>query len=182
MTAIPPAAPRPRLGIGTLVSHPSNGRGKIVAYEDDNYVILCKSGDVRRVPFGFEHLVVETAAGTPELDLAKQALREVMQDYGFLEAEVEIGKRWLGGTLRMIPGKGDTQAKDVPIEAFLKKIIGLRDKLRVLEQKINAHPALAPEDKLDLQGYITRCYGSLTTFNALFAEPESQFKGQGKEE
>jgi hypothetical protein len=97
--------------------------------------------------------------------------------------DLELGKRWVGGTLKLIPGKEDTQPKDVPIEMFFKKIIGIRDKLRVLEQKINANPALSSEEKLDLDGYITRCYGSLTTFNVLFSTKEGQFRGQaGKDE
>ncbi|HVQ76031.1 MAG TPA: hypothetical protein VMT79_10905, partial [Candidatus Binatia bacterium] len=85
-----------------------------------------------------------------------------------------------GGTLRLVPGKADTQARDVPIEAFFKKIVQVRDRLRVLEQKVNGHPSLAAEEKLDLQGYITRCYGSLTTFNVLFAAEGSRFQGTGE--
>jgi superoxide dismutase len=79
----------------------------------------------------------------------------------------------------MTPGKEDTQAKEIPIEVFIKKIIGVREKLRVLEQKINNHPNLDAADKLELQGYITRSYGSLTTFNALFADKVSHFVGSG---
>ena len=72
--------------------------------------------------------------------------------------------------------------KDVPIEMLLKKLIGIRDRLRVLEQKINNHPTLSGEEKLELQGYITRCYGSLTTFNVLFANRASWFVGQSEKE
>jgi hypothetical protein len=118
-------------------------------------------------------------AGDPPLDLVKQAVREVLLDYGWLDAEVEMGRRWLGGTLRLIPGQEGAQAKDVPLEAFFKKVIGVREKLRVLEQKVNNHPSLSPEDKLELQGYITRCYGSLTTFNVLFANKAGQFSSGG---
>ena len=83
-----------------------------------------------------------------------------------------------GGTLRLTPGREGTQAKDIPIEVFFKKLIGVRDRLRVLEQKINGHAALSPEEKLELQGYITRCYGGLTTFNVLFGNRASSFVGQ----
>jgi hypothetical protein len=109
-------------------------------------------------------------------------VREVLGDHGWLDVDLELGRRWVGGTLRLIPGKEGTQPKDVPLEVFFKKIIGIRDRLRVLEQKLNSHPALAPEEKLELQGYISRCYGSLTSFNALFGAAESQFKGQGDRE
>ena len=102
---------------------------------------------------------------------------EVLGDHGWIDVDLELGKRWVGGTLRLVPGKEGTQAKDLPLEIFFKKIISIRDRLRVLEQKLNSHPSLAPEEKLELQGYISRCYGSLTTFNVLFGAAESQFKG-----
>ena len=105
------------------------------------------------------------------------AVAEVLGDYGWIETNFELGKRWLGGVVEILPGKEDTQAKEIPIEVLFKKIIGVREKLRVLEQKINNHTALDAADKADLQAYITRCYGSLTTFNSLFAEKDSYFVG-----
>jgi hypothetical protein len=176
------AQPRPSLGLGTLVSHPMFGTGKVLAYEGTDYVVVFKGGEVKRVAFTFDAMHATEPRGTVGLDLMKQAVREVLGEQGWLDIELEMGKRWVGGTLRLIPGKEDAQSRDVPIEMFFKKIVGLRDKLRVLEQKINAHPQLSPEEKLDFQGYITRCYGSLTTFNLLFAAKDSQFKGQGKDE
>jgi hypothetical protein len=175
-------APRPRFGIGSLVRHADFGSGRVVAYEGDGYVVLFRGGETRRVTFTFPDLKAEGAAGDPELDRVRQAVREVLGDHGWLDVDLELGRRWVGGTLRLVPGREGTQAKDVPIEVFFKKLIGIRDRLRVLEQKLNSHPALAPEDKLELQGYISRCYGSLTTFNVLFAAAESQFKGQGERE
>src|SRR5262249_16734615 len=91
----------------------------------------------------------------------------------------EIGDRWTGGQLVMKPGKTAVQEKTVPIEAFFRKIVGVRDKLRVLEQRINAHPKLDDADRLALQDYITKAYGSLTTFNVLFAAPADRFVGTG---
>src|SRR2546427_9757 len=82
-----------------------------------------------------------------------------------------------GGQLVMKPGKAGTQEKTVPIEAFFRKIVAVRERLRVLEQRINTHPKLADEDRLQLQDYITRAYGSLTTFNVLFADAEDRFVG-----
>src|SRR5262245_42616600 len=174
-----PTTPRPRLGIGTLVNHPEYGRGRIVRYQDDGYLIAFKNGESHWVGYASDSLKTLEAAGEPELDRLKQAVREVLADYGWLDADLEMGRRWLGGTLRLIPGQEGTQPKDVPLEAFFKKIIGIREKLRVLEQKINGHRSLSSEDKLDLQGYITRCYGSLTTFNLLFANKTGWFVGSG---
>jgi hypothetical protein len=165
-----------------VVRHVQFGSGRIVSYEGDAYVILFRGGETRRVAFTFPDLQAEAAAGDPDTDRLKQAVREVLGDYGWIDVDLELAKRWVGGTLRLIPGKETTQAKDVPLETFFKKIIGIRDRLRALEQKLNSHPALAPEEKLELQGYISRCYGSLTTFNVLFGTPESQFKGQGDRE
>ena len=89
----------------------------------------------------------------------------------------EIGDRWVGGQLVLKPGKPGTQEKTVPIEAFFRKIVAVRERLRVLEQRINAHPKLSDEDRVQLQDYITRAYGSLTTFNVFFAEPADRFVG-----
>ena len=175
-------AQRVRLGIGTIVRHRDFGRGRIVDYDQDRYVILFPGGDVKMVAFGFDGLTPEGGGGDPELDRIVHAVREVLGDHGWLDVDLELGKRWVGGTLRLVPGKDETQAKDVPIEVFLKKLTGIRDKLRVLEQKLNSHPSLTPEEKLDLQGYVTRCYGSLTTFNALFGNRASWFVGQAERE
>ena len=93
-----------------------------------------------------------------------------------------IADRWGGGQLVLKPGRAGTQEKVVPIEAFFRKIVAVRDRLRVLEQRINSHPKLADEDRLELQDYITRAYGSLTTFNVLFADPADRFVGTKSED
>ncbi len=106
-----------------------------------------------------------------------QAVRAVLNAEQSVSGE--IGDRWAGGQLVLKPGKAGTQDKVVPLEAFFRKIVSVRDQLRVLEQKISGHPRLTDEDRLQLQDYITRAYGSLTTFNVLFAEPEDRFVGTG---
>jgi hypothetical protein len=176
------SAPAPRLGVGTIVKHVQFGLGRVVAYEPGQYVIVFRGGDTRRVAFDYDGLEVEERHGDPETDRIRQAVRDVLGDHGWIDVDLELAPRWSGGTLRLVPARADLQAKDVPIEAFLKKIVGIRDRLRVLEQKINAHPRLAAEDKLELQGYITRCYGSLTTFNVLFAAEGGRVQGTGERE
>jgi hypothetical protein len=170
---------KPQFGLGSIVRHRDFGRGRVVGYDQDRYVISFPGGDVKMVAFAFDGMTADGSAGDPELDRIVQAMREVLGDHGWLDVDLELNRRWVGGTLKLVPGKDETQAKEVPIEVFLKKLIGIRDKLRVLEQKLNSHPSLAPEEKLELQGYITRCYGSLTTFNVLFSNRASWFVGQG---
>lgn len=112
-----------------------------------------------------------------DIDEFRQVLREVIhEELGV--GEVELGDRWRGGELVLRPGKEGTQEKSIPIDSLFKKIVGVRDKLRVLEQKINGNKALTEDEKVQLQQYITGCYGSLTTFNVLFKHRGDYFVGQ----
>ncbi len=113
-------------------------------------------------------------------DGLKQVLRELLEEetlYGY----PAIGKRWAGGTLTLKPADPALQAKDVPLETFFHKIVMLRDRLRVLEQKINASDKLSEAEKVDLQGYISKIYGTLTTFNVLFRDKDDQFSSKDAE-
>jgi hypothetical protein len=116
-----------------------------------------------------------------DADEFRSVLREVIQEeLGLID--VEMGGRWQGGEIVMKPGKEGTQEKRVPLDAFFRKVVGLRDKLRVLEQKVNSHPKLTDEEKVQMQQYVTGCYGALTTFNVLFANRDDQFTGQKGED
>lgn len=111
----------------------------------------------------------------------RRVLREVLSDELGV-GEAELGGRWDGGEIVLKPGKPGLQEKRIPIDVFFKKIVMLRDKLRVLEQKINAHDQLSAAEKVQMQQYITGCYGTLTTFNVLFSTKEDQFVGAGRDE
>ncbi len=127
-----------------------------------------------RVPFEFqlpEELLDMNA------DEFRDVLREVIRDELGV-GDVELGGRWQGGELVLKPGKEGTAEKRIPIEALFAKVVMIRDKLRVLEQKINGNGKLSAEEKVQLQQYVTGCYGSLTTFNVLFANKGDQFVGQ----
>ena len=110
-------------------------------------------------------------------DEFKQILRDVIRDELGV-SETKLAGRFIGGEIVIKPGKEGTQEKRVPLDAFFHKIVMVRDKLRVLEQKINAHPQLSADEKVQMQQYVTACYGSLTTFNVLFAEKGDTFVGQ----
>lgn len=107
----------------------------------------------------------------------KRVLRTVIRQE-LATSPVELGGRWLGGEIVLKPGKEGMQEKRVPIETFFHKIVMLRDRLRVLEQKINGSSKLDDEEKVQMQQYVTQCYGSLTTFNVLFADKDDAFVGQ----
>ncbi len=116
--------------------------------------------------------------------LEEEDLRKIMQviratQNADTSVTGEIGDRWVGGQVVLKPGRAGTQEKVIPIDGFFRKIVNVRDRLRVLEQRINSHPKLADTDRLELQDYITRAYGSLTTFNVLFTDPADRFVGTG---
>ena len=106
----------------------------------------------------------------------KQAVKEAIDELLGL-GETRLGGRFEGGTLVIKPGKPGTQEKIIPVEALFHKVTMVRDRLRVLEQRINAHSKLTEEDRAELQQYVTRCYGSLTSFNVLFRDREDWFVG-----
>ena len=112
----------------------------------------------------------------PDSDLEAMIRRIFREEAGL--TPVAPAEKWRGGELVLKPGKPGVQEKSWPIESFFHKVVMLRNRLRTLEQQINATDI--PEDvKVRLQGYITGCYGSLTSFNILFADSEDQFKGSG---
>lgn len=92
--------------------------------------------------------------------------------------DVAISRRMAAGAVAFRDDQGKV-VKEVPTQVLFKKVTSIREKLRVLEQKLNNHPALDEADRAELQGYLTRCYGSLTTFNFLFRDEEDKFKGVG---
>lgn len=106
----------------------------------------------------------------------KAILREVLQEELGMGRH-EMAPKWEGGTLILKPADPNAQSKEVPLDTFFKKITSVREKLRVIEQKINNHSKLSQEDKLELQKLITRAYGSMTTFNVLFRHEEDRFSG-----
>ncbi len=139
----------------------------------------------RRAPRpGGPVVVHRTSAALPPLpeeltDMTReefaQAIRDALKDEA---AEVRLAPKWEGGTIVLKPGDSQTAPKEVPLDALLHKIVMIRDRLRVLEQRINANEKLTDAEKVDMQQYVTRCYGSLTTFNILFRDERDKFVGE----
>lgn len=115
-----------------------------------------------------------------ELHEFRRVLSEVVREELGI-SDVQIAERFRGGELVLVPGRSETQEKRIPVDMFFKKIILLRDKLRVLEQKVNTSK-LEEKEKIQLQQYITACYGTLTTFNILFEDKDDKFVGAKREE
>lgn len=175
------------LPIGTKIEHDRYGKGVIADVGLTNYVIyFAKGGEMQFSKTNQEIEVIETpemvTGNTNGVDLnaVKEMMSHVLDHYGMLQEVVELGERWVGGKLILEPENKQLQAKEVPIETFFHKIVMARDRMRVLEQNINSHPKLTDEEKVNLQQYITRVYGSFTTFNILFKNKDDYFSSKGE--
>lgn len=112
------------------------------------------------------------------MDDIKKFLIDLIEEE-FSPKPIPIAPKWEGGLLILKPS-GDQQAKEIPLEVFFKKIVSIRENLRVLEQKINNAESIPAAERMNLQAYITKCYGSLTTLNVLFKEDRHRFVGAGQ--
>jgi hypothetical protein len=120
-----------------------------------------------------------TEVPLPELEnMTREELKAIVREALEDASPVRLASRWDGGTVVIKPGNPALQSKELPVDALFHKVVMLRDRLRTLEQKVNANAKLSDAEKVELQQYITRCYGSLTTFNLLFADKEDQFVGE----
>lgn len=170
------------LTVGTRVDHPRYGEGivsknKLTAYE----IFFERGGKIEITKRNIDLTVIEQNEDAPKTGLSLKEIEEtmsfVLDKYAGLNEVIPLGEKWMGGTMSLQPANKDLKPKEIPVEAFFHKIVMLRDRLRVLEQNINSHNVLSDEEKIHLQQYITRIYGSLTTFNVLFAEKEHFFVG-----
>ncbi|HRI27243.1 MAG TPA: hypothetical protein PK239_02595 [Chitinophagales bacterium] len=168
------------LGIGSRVKHTQYGVGVITKVAPTNYQItFIQYGNVE-LPITAQLEVIEAVQppkDTVTLRDVERLLSSLLEKWGGLQEVVELGERWKGGKIIIQPADEGLQAKEIPIDVFFHKIVMARDRLRVMEQQINAHTKLSDEEKVNLQQYITRIYGSLTTFNLLFKNKNHQFKG-----
>jgi hypothetical protein len=174
------------LHIGMNVRHPQYGVGVVKSLTAQTAEIAFEGEDAPRkiAPASSDLQPAEATAKVSELEmplanLIRDTTHAVVEALGLEQKDVVVeglATRWQRGTLVMQSADTSLQPKEVPLETFFHKIVMIRNNLRVLEQKVNASDKLSDADKFDLQQYITRCYGSLTTFNILFKNKDDQFR------
>ena len=171
------------LTVGTRVDHEKYGEGIISKSTSLTYkVIFVRGGEIEFSKMSVEFDIIEeneVEDNQPKLNIkeVEKMIKFILDRYNGIEHKVALGDKWQGGTLTMQPANLDLKPKEMPIETFFHKIVMMRDRLRVLEQNINSHNILTDEDKVNLQQYISRIYGSMTSFNVLFDDKEDYFVG-----
>lgn len=171
-----------KLGIGTRLQHTLYGPGVIVGIKYATYLISFIHDGVKEIDKNdpkLDEIIAENVTAEIETtsEVEKSLLR-ILRLWGGTTEIVPLGDKWKGGTLILQPSDRLLKPKELPIEDFFHKIVMLRDRLRVLEQNINSSKNLSDEEKVNIQQYITRCYGTLTTFNVLFRDKEQWFVGE----
>lgn len=168
------------LGIGSRINHSEYGKGVVTNVTSKMYWVTFIENGLETIDVDSDFEIIE--ATEDEVDSVsfyevERSLKQILKKWSDVSEIVPIADKWKGGSLVMQPKDNNLSNKEIPIDVFFHKIVMLRDRLRVMEQKINASKTLEEQDKIDLQQYITRCYGSLTTFNVLFKSTAQHFKG-----
>lgn len=170
------------LGVGTRLQHTQHGPGVIVGVKYATYLISFMNHGVKEIDktdTGLDEIIPENVTLEVEtVSSVEKSLLKILRQWGEVSELVPLGDRWKGGMMLLQPADKTQKPKEVPIDVFFHKIVMLRDRLRVLEQQVNAHKLLSDEDKVNLQQYVTRIYGTLTTFNVLFKDKEHWFTGE----
>ena len=170
------------LGIGTRLQHIQYGPGVIVGVRYATYQISFIHHGIKEIDkddAALEEIIPENVTAEIETHSdVERSLLKILRLWGGITETVKLGDRWIGGTMLLQPADKSLKPKEIPIDDFFHNIVMLRDRLRVMEQQINAHKKLTDEEKVNLQQYITRIYGTLTTFNVLFRDKEKWFVGE----
>ena len=168
------------LGIGSRINHAEHGMGVVTNVTSKHYWVTFIENGLETIDLNCEFEVIE--ACEDEVDTIsfyelETTLKNMLKQWSDISEIIPIGDRWKGGKLILEPKDTKLASKEIPIDTFFHKIVMVRDRIRVMEQKINSS-SLDDQDKVDIQQYITRIYGSLTTFNILFKINEHQFSGE----
>ncbi|MDX1362629.1 hypothetical protein [Arenibacter latericius] len=168
------------LGIGSRIQHQELGKGVVTNVTSKHYWVTFMDSGLETIAIDSDFEVIE--ALEDEVDSisfseVEQSLIEILRRWSDASSVTPIADKWKGGTLVLEPGDANLSEKKIPIDTFFHKIVMVRDRIRVMEQKINSSSNLDDQEKVDLQQYITRIYGSLTTFNVLFKNQSDNFVG-----
>lgn len=168
------------LGIGSRINHPEFGKGVVTNVTSKHYWVTFIEQGLETIDLNSEFEIIEAAeddVDTISFHEVERTLKSILKQWSDVSEVVTIADKWKGGKLIFQPGDSNLKSSEVPIDTFFHKITMVRDRLRVMEQKINSSN-LSEQEKIDLQQYITRSYGSLTTFNILFKHKDHSFVGQ----
>jgi hypothetical protein len=170
------------LGIGSRINHPKYGKGVVTNVTSIHYWVTFIDKGLETIEIDSDFEIIEAAedeVDTVSFYEIEKSLKNILKKWSDVSEVIPIADKWKGGKLIMEPGDTSLKSKEMPIDTFFHKITMVRDRLRVMEQKINSSN-LDEQEKIDLQQYITRSYGSLTSFNVLFKLKSQQFVGQRK--
>ena len=169
------------LGIGSRVKHPAYGDGVIIRLNIASYEACFFTYGIKHVGREYDKWeIIEVVPAEEEVSFsaAEKSLIKILKTWSDISEVVDLGDKWKNGTMILKPFDDSMKPKEIPIETFFHKIVMLRDRLRVMEQRINSSSILSEDDKINLQQYLTRIYGSLTTFNVLFKNKDDYFVGE----
>ncbi|MFB9058151.1 hypothetical protein ACFFU9_15510 [Mariniflexile ostreae] len=168
------------LGIGSRIDHSEYGKGVVTNVTSQHYWVTFIENGLETIDLDSAFEIIEAADGdvdTVSFSEIESSLVQILKKWSDVSEIVPIADKYKGGKLILEPNDTSLKSYELPIDTFFHKITMVRDRLRVLEQRINAS-ALDELGKNDLQQYITRSYGSLTSFNILFKSKSQQFVGQ----
>jgi hypothetical protein len=171
------------LGVGSRIRHSAYGDGVIIKLNYNTYEVCFITYGIKEMGKNYDKWeVVERIEPEDSMTYSKmeRSLISILKKWSDVSEVVKLGDKWKKGTMILKPADEDLKSKEIPIETFFHKIVMVRDRIRVMEQRINSSKNLSDEEKINLQQYITRIYGSLTTFNVLFKYKENQFRGESK--
>jgi len=168
------------LGIGSRIRHQEFGKGVVTNVTSKHYWVTFIANGLETIPLDSDFEIIEQVedeVDTISFSEVEQSLISILKRWSDVSQLTPIADKWKGGSLILTPGDTNLSDKELPILVFFHKIVMVRDRIRVMEQKINASKNLDDQEKIDLQQYITRIYGSLTTFNVLFKNKSDHFIG-----
>ena len=171
------------LGVGSRVKHSAYGEGVVIKLNYNTYDVCFMIYGIKEIGKKYDKWeIIERIEPEDTMTFSRmeRSLVSILKKWSDTTEIVQLGDKWKKGTMILKPFDDNLKAKEVPIETFFHKIVMVRDRVRVMEQRINSSKNLDAEEKVNLQQYITRIYGSLTTFNVLFKYKEQSFKGSSK--